>query len=206
MSLSLWTVLLELRRQSRVTSSLVFVLINGLVDLFNFFCSSTGTTSLVGLTSTSGAVNMPLACQEDIFVISTLKDTNAVIDIMMLVSDPDDNIDVTSLKLISGPLFGSALLNWTSQQASITYIPPQGFQGTDLLVYSICDLGFPTSCCSSSVAIYVLDPPKTSSTATGKGEHLHWCTTISELCMHTFQAKKLPLLLVPHLGLPLVET
>ncbi len=74
-----------------------------------------------------------------------------------------------SLEIVSGPLFGRVALITAMGQATIEYTAPHSFIGTDMLVYSICDLGIPSSCCSDSqatVAIYVLSSPS-STTLTG---------------------------------------
>ncbi len=98
---------------------------------------------------------MPLQCQDDIYAVSTTENRAVDVDILSLVKDSEGDIDLASLTLVNGPLFGSASVN---NGGTITYIPPLGFTGTDLFVYSICDLGMPSFCCTdphATVVVYV---------------------------------------------------
>ncbi len=121
-------------------------------------------------TTSTGQPNSGLVCQEEIHVISTTIDIPVEIDILSLVGDPSGNIDLTSFILTSGPLYGTAILHIDENTASLTYTPPPHFVGTDLLVYSICDLGPVVSCCTdphTTIAIYVSSgTTATTSTAT----------------------------------------
>ncbi len=113
-------------------------------------------TSIGSSTSATLPNNSPLQCQNDIFSVSTTVDHPVEVDLLSLVLDSDGDIDVSSLAITSGPLFGTVSLH----QGQVTYEPPPGFTGTDLFIYVICDFGVPRSCCgepSSTVVIYVIN-------------------------------------------------
>ncbi len=105
-----------------------------------------------------------MQCQDDIAAFSTKVGQPLEIDVLSLVGDPHGLINVASLTITSGPLYGTAHLNTTNGQAKIIYTPSAEGPATamtDLLVYSICDEGAPPySCCGdphATVAIYVLN-------------------------------------------------
>ncbi len=128
-----------------------------------------GTSAVSSSTTSSGSENIALTCQNDIYSVSTISNTQVSIDVLALVTDVEGDLDTTSLTLTSGPLFGSAVLDTIDGNATITYIPAQDFTGVDVFVYSICDSGIPPYCCrdsSATVAIYVTG--STSSDTTGK--------------------------------------
>src|SRR5439155_19895692 len=71
--------------------------------------------------------------------------TAVVIDVLENDTDPDgnDNLDATSVAVISGPANGSASVNGTTGE--ITYTPGAGFSGTDTFTYTVKDVANATS-------------------------------------------------------------
>lgn len=75
-------------------------------------------------------------------------------------TDPDNNIDSTSLRIVSAPRNGKAAVN--TYQGTVSYIPNPNFFGTDSLQYQICDEGMPVYCDAAWIFIEVKpvnDPP-----------------------------------------------
>ncbi|MNJ86419.1 hypothetical protein D3C87_39130 [compost metagenome] len=91
---------------------------------------------------------------------TTNEDTPVVINVPSNDTDPDGNIDNTSVTVVDQPSNGTVTVDPLTGE--ITYTPNPGFNGTDTLVYSICDTGMPVLCDTAVVVItinFVNDPP-----------------------------------------------
>jgi CshA-type fibril repeat protein len=80
----------------------------------------------------------------------------ATIPVLQNDSDPDNNLDPTSVSVIGGPTNGTVTVN---PDGSITYTPDLGFTGSDIFTYQVCDSGNPTLCATASVVITVQAGP-----------------------------------------------
>ncbi|MEM7132835.1 MAG: Ig-like domain-containing protein [Chloroflexota bacterium] len=68
---------------------------------------------------------------------TTNQETPATINVLVNDSDPDDDLDATSVSVTSGPSSGSTSVNGTT--GAITYTPNPGISGSDSFVYEVCD-------------------------------------------------------------------
>jgi uncharacterized protein YjiK len=91
--------------------------------------------------------NPPLATDDS---AGTSEDTPVTIDVAANDSDPDGNLDPTSVTVTSDLEHAAAASNG---DGSITYTPSPGFAGLDTFVYEICDSG--RLCDTASVAVTV---------------------------------------------------
>ncbi|MBW4497948.1 MAG: tandem-95 repeat protein, partial [Oscillatoria princeps RMCB-10] len=79
-------------------------------------------------------------------------------------SDPDNNLDPSSVTIASQPPNGTVTVN---PDGSITYTPNPGFtSGTDTFSYQVCDTGNPVSCDTATVTVTVPVPPNNPPVAT----------------------------------------
>jgi len=95
-------------------------------------------------------VNHPPVAQND--SVTTDENTSVSIDILGNDSDPDGNLDTSSVVIITTPDNGSATVQ---ADGSVTYIPDAGFFGVDSFQYVLCDLGMPIYCDTAWVYITV---------------------------------------------------
>ncbi|NNM16752.1 MAG: tandem-95 repeat protein, partial [Bacteroidia bacterium] len=139
------------------TPSLTF----GGIDTFTYVVCDLGLpvycdTAVVTINVTLS--NVPPVVVND--TVSTNEDTPVTISVLSNDFDPDNNIDTSSISIVSGPLNGTAVLDTVTGE--ILYTPNPNFNGVDSLVYQFCDTGMPIYCDSATVYINVLpvnDPP-----------------------------------------------
>ncbi len=89
---------------------------------------------------------------------SVAEDGAVVIDVPDNDSDPDDDLNIGSIRLISLPSNGTAITNPVTGE--ITYEPDEDFHGRDSFIYEICDSR--RACDTARVAVNVIpinDPP-----------------------------------------------
>ena len=112
------------------------------------YCNTPPGTSLETFTytltpgSSTATVSVTVNCLDDspeAGDINVQADANqaSVIDIAPHVTDPDDNLDWSTLTVRSQPSDGTATVDTDAR--TITYEPTPDFTGTDSLVYEICD-------------------------------------------------------------------
>ncbi len=71
-------------------------------------------------------------------VASTLEDTPVIIDILSNDTDPQNNLDPSSVTIVTQPINGTGSIN--SNTGALTYTPSENFNGSDRIVYRVCDL------------------------------------------------------------------
>ncbi|MCB9188579.1 MAG: tandem-95 repeat protein [Flavobacteriales bacterium] len=130
---------------------------NGWDSLYYIVCDFTSPTPLCDtammLIEVMPIADAPIALNDTVF---TDEDTAVSIDVLSNDSDPENDVDVNSLVIVSLPSNGSASIS-TGQ---IQYVPDAYFYGLDSLVYAICDLTTPTALCDTAVVyIEVLQVP-----------------------------------------------
>ena len=76
------------------------------------------------------------------FVTLSEDTANAFIDVQVNDTDPDG--DALTTTIVSGPTSGGTAS--VANGDSISYTPPANFNGTDTIIYSICDNGIPSLC------------------------------------------------------------
>lgn len=90
---------------------------------------------------------------------STNEDTAVGINVLANDSDPNNNIDPSSVSVISGPTNGSTSVNTTT--GVVTYTPANNFNGADAFTYEVCDLLGECDTASVSVTVAAVnDPPE----------------------------------------------
>ncbi|MCB0761688.1 MAG: tandem-95 repeat protein, partial [Flavobacteriales bacterium] len=103
-------------------------------------------------------VNDPPFATDD----SLVTEEEVEIDIAVTENDGDDegdNLDNTTLDVITDPENGTVVVN---DDGTVTYIPNEDFNGTDQFEYVICDDGTPQLCDTAWVVVEVTpinDPP-----------------------------------------------
>ena len=85
------------------------------------------------------------------FVTLSEDTANAFIDVQ--VNDTDPEGDALTTTIVSGPTSGGTAS--VANGDSISYTPPANFNGTDTIIYSICDNGIPSLCDTDTVFITV---------------------------------------------------
>ena len=91
---------------------------------------------------------------------NTNEDTAVVIDVLNNDTDPDGNLDPTSVTVTVAPTNGTAAVNATNGE--VTYTPNPDFNGNDTFTYQVCDASVPPLCDTAVVTIVVNpinDPP-----------------------------------------------
>jgi len=89
---------------------------------------------IVAFGSGSGG-NIPPVAQDD--QATTSKNLSVVLNLLVNDSDPDGNIDATTLSIISPPSNGTASVNVFS--GIVTYVPDPDFTGSDSFLYTVQD-------------------------------------------------------------------
>ena len=129
------------------------------VDTFVYVISDgNGLTGSATVVITVNPTNDPPLPITDNAVVN--EDSSVVISLLLNDSDPDNNIDTSSIAILSNPTNGIASID--SLTGNLTYVPNPDFNGTDTVVYEICDTGLPVYCGSATVIIQVIpvnDPP-----------------------------------------------
>jgi len=103
----------------------------------------------VFLTITTG--NVPPETEPD--YINTDEDTPVNISPLANDSDPNNNIDASSLKIISDATHGTTLVD--NLTGSISYTPELNYNGSDIIVYEVCDTGEPPLCSGDTIFITI---------------------------------------------------
>ncbi|WP_075591242.1 Ig-like domain-containing protein, partial [Labilibacter marinus] len=93
------------------------------------------------------------------FALSTAENQNLNIDIANHVSDVDDNLDISTLRIVSDVSHGTTSVNTTLGR--IAYMPVAGYFGVDELTYEVCDTD---GACSSGVVTITVSNEAPSST------------------------------------------
>ncbi len=122
------------------------------LDSYDYrICDTYGAcdTATVFLEITSG--NVAPITQPD--YVTTDEDTPVSISPANNDKDPNDNLDITSITIAKEPDYGTATSNALLSQ--ITYEPNLNFNGTDTILYSICDLAEPPLCSVDTIIITV---------------------------------------------------
>ncbi len=83
---------------------------------------------------------------------TTDEDQTVVIDVLNNDTDPENDIDPSSLSIPTAPTNGVAIVNASNE---IEYSPAADFDGTDQFTYQICDLA---SQCSQAVVTITVNP------------------------------------------------
>jgi CshA-type fibril repeat protein len=128
------------------------------IDTFTYTVCDNGTPSLCDTATVSVTVsllNRPPVANDD--AAATNEDTPVTIDVVANDTDPDNNLDPSSVTITGGPFNGQAVSNG---DGTVTYTPDPNFHGNDSFSYEVCDTL--DACDSATVTITVApvnDPP-----------------------------------------------
>ncbi len=115
---------------------------------------STCSNATVNITVTQViAGNNPIIANDD--NASTNMNTAVVINVLANDSDYENNIDISSINVLTQPTNGTAVANTSTGE--ITYTPNINFFGNDSFTYSICDAGTPTITCDNATVNVTVD-------------------------------------------------
>ena len=113
------------------------------------YCEVMCDTAVVRITVVEG--NNPPIAVNDTFRLGCLPING---NILLNDIDPDGDRIELSPYLLKQPTYGRLDLN---PNGSFTYFPTPGFVGTDIVVYEICDDGFPSMCDTATVVFIIFE-------------------------------------------------
>ncbi|WP_346757007.1 Ig-like domain-containing protein [Agaribacillus aureus] len=96
------------------------------------------------------AANVPPVAVDDVYTIESSE--LLIVDNLANDSDPDNNLDPSTLTILSGPLHGN-LVN--DENGRLIYVPDETYVGLDSIQYSICDSALPPLCDEAMIRIEV---------------------------------------------------
>ncbi|MBW7864418.1 MAG: tandem-95 repeat protein, partial [Candidatus Hydrogenedentes bacterium] len=112
----------------------------------------TGTATV---TITVNPVNDEPRLQDD--SATTDEDTPVTVNVLANDADVDGNLDISSMRVVSGPDHGTASVNPAT--GAVTYTPDKDYYGPDALFYEISDDGFPAPALSSVAVLNLTVTP-----------------------------------------------
>lgn len=119
-------------------------------DTFTYqICDTQGACDTATVTVSVTFNNSPPQVNDD--QAATTAGAPVPIDVVANDSDPDGNLDLSTLSVTSNPVNGSAKVDTTT--GAITYTPNSGFNGTDTFIYQLCDSE--NACDTASVTVDV---------------------------------------------------
>ncbi len=98
-------------------------------------------------------VNAPVVANDD--AITTPENQAVAITVAANDTDPENDLDLTSVAVTLAPTNGTTSVNPTT--GVITYTPNAGWFGVDNFTYSICDNGTPVLCDQAIVTVTVTE-------------------------------------------------
>jgi hypothetical protein len=115
-------------------------------------CDTGGLCDTANVSVTVNPANQsPLAADD---YASAYYDTLVIVDVLANDTDPNNNLDPSSVSVTAGPASGS-ITNINAATGAITYLSNAGFVGDDTFSYQICDTGVPVFCVTASVRVTV---------------------------------------------------
>ena len=118
-------------------------------DTFTYqICDTNNACASADVTVTVTATNAPPTPADD--TATTPQNTPVTINVAANDTDPDGNLNPTSVSVVSNPSDGSASVGGNGQ---ITYTPNPSFTGNDTFTYQICDTN--NACASADVTVTV---------------------------------------------------
>ncbi|MCG3209027.1 MAG: hypothetical protein FOGNACKC_02643 [Anaerolineae bacterium] len=108
---------------------------SGPSDSFDYqICDTDGLCDTATVTILISAVDDPPAASDD--SATTPEDSPVTIPVLDNDSDPDGNLDPSTVSIVNGPAHGEVTIN---PDGSITYTPAPNFNGEDSFTYEVCD-------------------------------------------------------------------
>jgi gliding motility-associated-like protein len=98
--------------------------------------------------------NPPVANNDN---VQTGKNQSVIVSVQLNDNDPDGNTITTSIPSgLTPPTQGTVIVN---SNGTVTYVPTNGFTGTDSFQYRICDNGIPSLCDTAMVYVLITATP-----------------------------------------------
>jgi large repetitive protein len=91
----------------------------------------------------------PLATDDS---ATTPEDQPILVSVLVNDSDPDVNLDASSVSIVTAPVSGTATVN---TDGTINYAPKLNFFGSETITYKVCDLGAPIYCDTADLVVAV---------------------------------------------------
>jgi hypothetical protein len=115
-------------------------------DAFTYqICDGTGLCGTADVAVTVDALaDGPITVDDN---TTMAEDGSVTVDVAFNDSDPDGNLDPTTVTITSGPSNGTATPNG---DGTITYDPDANWFGTETITYQICDTTAPTPLCATA--------------------------------------------------------
>lgn len=104
----------------------------------------------VELIYNQAVTNQQITANDD--AATTPQDTPVSIIVLQNDTDPENNINTSSVSIVQQAINGVASAN---VDGSITYTPTTGFFGADNFIYEVCDAGVPSTCDQANVTLNV---------------------------------------------------
>ena len=103
-------------------------------------------------------VKLKLFSNKELVAVDDYFDLNigekGILDISKNDIDPERELDLTSIEIITDPENGTVSAN---NDGTVTYQPASGYEGLDSFQYVICDLGIPKKCDDAWVYINIVE-------------------------------------------------
>ncbi|HEY7591098.1 MAG TPA: Ig-like domain-containing protein [Candidatus Limnocylindrales bacterium] len=126
---------------------------NGSDSLVYEICDGSGECDTATVTITVTPVPDPPIGRTD--RVTTSFESTIVIDVLANDSDPDGDLDPTSVTIVSPPSSGAVTVDPVT--GAITYSPDDGQVGADTFTYQVCDLTL--RCVTVEVVVFTGAPP-----------------------------------------------
>src|SRR5207302_9195465 len=123
-------------------------------------------------TVTAAVVHVPRPPASADDVVATAEGQVTTIDVLANDTDPDNDLDPTSLSIVGPALHGTAV----ASNGHVTYTPAPGYSGPDTFTYQVCDA---TQLCTTAVVaidVTAVDQPPAAAddtVSTGEGQAVH---------------------------------
>ncbi|MCA1744669.1 MAG: tandem-95 repeat protein, partial [Bacteroidales bacterium] len=116
-------------------------------------CDAEGACAQAEVALSVIAGNGPPQATNDLYTL--LEDQPFLFNPLGNDTDPNNNIDPSTLRIVQSPQNGT--LEFVGTDGSLRYIPAQDFNGSDSFIYEICDNGEPVYCDQATVS-FTIDP------------------------------------------------
>jgi len=125
-------------------------------DLFTYeICDNAGACDVATVRVRVVPVDDPPVARDD--AANVLEDESVLIDVAANDTDPDGNLDPTSVSVISPPANGSVTVDPTT--GAIRYEPNPGYVGPDVFTYEICDRDGVCDTATVTIDVQPVDDP-----------------------------------------------
>jgi gliding motility-associated-like protein len=89
----------------------------------------------------------------DVFAID--EDEDALLNVLLNDTDLDNDIDISSMEITTPPTLGTATVD---ANGMVFYSPNANVNGSDTIIYTLCDLSVPSPFCDTAIVIIAIAP------------------------------------------------